>query len=178
MFVRIGVAAGIIGVCTKTLRRWEQRGIIMPHRTAGNHRRYDRKALEQFRLTGMYKPYQPDREVVAIYARVSSSRQKDDLVRQLAFLRDHPLVSRAKVVHEFSDIASGLNDTRKGLHRLLRAAASGQFATVVITYPDRLSRFETRIMYQLLLSHGVKVHFLKKNPVNDHRQQIVDDIVE
>jgi len=29
MFVRIGIVAGIIGVCTKTLRRWEQRGIIM-----------------------------------------------------------------------------------------------------------------------------------------------------
>ncbi|MHA1168435.1 MAG: MerR family DNA-binding transcriptional regulator [Candidatus Hodarchaeales archaeon] len=37
MFVRRGVAAKILGVCTKTLRRWETRGIIIPHRTAGKH---------------------------------------------------------------------------------------------------------------------------------------------
>ena len=177
MFVRIGVAARIIGVCTKTLRRWEQRGIIVPHRTAGNHRRYDREALERFRLTGVYEPQQLDQQSVAIYARVSSSRQKDDLGRQLAYLRDQPLVSQAKTVHEFIDIASGLNDTRKGLLRLLRAAATGQFPTVVITYPDRLSRFGMRILYEVMQSYGVAIHVLKKSPVNDPHQQIVDDIV-
>jgi len=112
MFVRIGVAAKILGVCTKTLRRWETRGIIIPHRTAGKHRRYHKGTLEQFKVTGVYELQQADPEAVAIYARVSSSRQKEDLKRQLTFLREHPRVTRAKKVYEYSDIASGLNDTR------------------------------------------------------------------
>ena len=36
----IGTAAMIIGVFTKTLRRWEKRALITPKRTLGGHRRY------------------------------------------------------------------------------------------------------------------------------------------
>ena len=34
-------AARIIGVSTKTLRRWEDKGVLIPGRTKGGHRRYD-----------------------------------------------------------------------------------------------------------------------------------------
>ncbi|MHA1620180.1 MAG: MerR family DNA-binding transcriptional regulator [Promethearchaeota archaeon] len=34
------MATMIINVCTKTLRRWEKRGLITPKRTLGGHRRY------------------------------------------------------------------------------------------------------------------------------------------
>ena len=164
-------------MCTKTLRRWEQRGIIVPHRTAGNHRQYDRKALERFRLTGFYEPRRPEQQAVAVYARVSSSRQKDDLARQLAYLREHARVSQATAVHEFVDIASGLNDSRKGLLRLLRGAMSGQFATVIVTYPDRLSRFGRRLLQEVMRYHGVTVKVLEDLPASDPRQELVADIV-
>ena len=182
MFVRIGIAARILGVCTKTLRRWEKRGMIVPYRTAGKHRRYHKRALEQFKKTGIYEPRKNDTGAVAVYARVSSSRQKEDLTRQLAFLHDHPRVACADKVHVFvyTDIASGLNDKRKGLLQLLRGAARGQFAEVVITYPDRLSRFGTRVIQEMLRSHGVTIHFLKKTEKTtaaDPRDRIVEDIV-
>ncbi|MHA1733876.1 MAG: MerR family DNA-binding transcriptional regulator, partial [Promethearchaeota archaeon] len=46
MLVRIGVAAAILGVCTRTLRRWEAAGKLLPAcRTAGGHRRYETTAL-------------------------------------------------------------------------------------------------------------------------------------
>ncbi len=34
------MAAMIIGVCKKTLRRWEKKDLITPMRTPGGHRRY------------------------------------------------------------------------------------------------------------------------------------------
>jgi len=49
MLVSISVAAACLGVCTKTLRRWEQKGWIYPHRTCGNHRRFEFDALTQFK---------------------------------------------------------------------------------------------------------------------------------
>ncbi|MHA1337882.1 MAG: MerR family DNA-binding transcriptional regulator [Promethearchaeota archaeon] len=37
----ISKAAEVLGVCTKTLRRWDQRGLLKPDfRTKGGHRRY------------------------------------------------------------------------------------------------------------------------------------------
>ncbi len=39
--IRIGEAARLLGVCPKTLRRWEARGWLLPaYRTPGGHRRY------------------------------------------------------------------------------------------------------------------------------------------
>jgi len=41
----ISQAAKIKGVSTKTLRRWEEQGKLIPERTANGHRRYDLSQL-------------------------------------------------------------------------------------------------------------------------------------
>ncbi|MCL5114025.1 MAG: MerR family transcriptional regulator, partial [Patescibacteria group bacterium] len=41
--------ADILGVSTKTLRRWEEKGIFIPHRTPGNQRRYTQDQVDDFR---------------------------------------------------------------------------------------------------------------------------------
>lgn len=38
-------AAALVGVCTKTLRRWEAAGRLTVLRTPGGHRRYERDVL-------------------------------------------------------------------------------------------------------------------------------------
>ena len=55
MMLQIRDAASYLGVCNKTLRRWESRGYILPQRTQGYHRRYDSDALIQFQKTGIYE---------------------------------------------------------------------------------------------------------------------------
>jgi len=47
--VSIKEAAQILGISTKTLRRWEARGVINPDRTAGGHRRYDLNLIDELR---------------------------------------------------------------------------------------------------------------------------------
>lgn len=87
MLVRIGIAAQILGVCTKTLRRWETQGKLLPaSRTTGGHRWYDTAVLTDHQesprrpsqLDGMVLPT----ERVIGYVRVSAAKQKDDLARQ------------------------------------------------------------------------------------------------
>src|SRR5690348_9538446 len=39
-------AATLLGVSTRTLRRWEQKGLLKPQRTMGNQRRYSQTELE------------------------------------------------------------------------------------------------------------------------------------
>ena len=43
--ISIKEAGKILGVSTKTLRRWEKEGKIKPSRTLGNHRRYDENEI-------------------------------------------------------------------------------------------------------------------------------------
>lgn len=79
-------------------------------------------------------------------------------------------------MHEFVDIASGLNDSRKRLLRLLRGAMSEQFATVIVTSPDRLSRFGRRLLQEVMKYRGVTVKVLDNLPPSDPRQELVADI--
>lgn len=62
---------------------------------------------------------------VALYARVSSAEQKDDVTRQLRRLRDYAAARGYPVVAEVTEIASGLNDERPQLRKLLTDARVG-----------------------------------------------------
>ncbi len=108
MLIPISKACDVLGVCAKTLYRWERGGYIVPHRTPGNHRRYDYDALVEFRESCVYDP-QPEQKtgVAAVYARVSSNKQREDLARQVDFQSERARKDgfRVKV---YSDIGSGL----------------------------------------------------------------------
>ena len=45
----INEAAILLGVSAKTLRRWEARGLLIPHRTIGNQRRYTPSEINQLK---------------------------------------------------------------------------------------------------------------------------------
>nr|MDO8113331.1 helix-turn-helix domain-containing protein [Candidatus Sigynarchaeota archaeon] len=53
--VRIGIAASMLGVCTRTIRRWDATGKITCTRTPGGHRRISLAIIErqQPRETGL-----------------------------------------------------------------------------------------------------------------------------
>ena len=56
---------------------------------------------------------------VALYARVSSAENKDNLDRQLERLRLYAAAKGYKVIKEVTEIGSGLNDKRPKLEKLL-----------------------------------------------------------
>eukprot|EP00966_Prymnesium_polylepis_P204227 4731096-Prymnesium_polylepis.1 len=90
--------------------------------------------------------------VDAIYGRVSTRKQLDDLERQLATLRAaHP------GAREFSDCASGLNFKRKGLKAVLQLAFEKRLRYVYVAHKDRLCRFAYDLVEHVLDKHGAKI---------------------
>jgi site-specific DNA recombinase len=108
------------------------------------------------------------KKTAAIYARVSSERQKEEgtIASQTALLLEYAKVHELSVPSEwiFEDEGySGATLARPGLERLRDLAAEGQIEVVLIYAPDRLSR---KYAYQVLLTeefcrHGVETVFLK-----------------
>ncbi len=105
---------------------------------------------------------------VAIYARVSSARQKEEqtIASQTAALRAHAAATGLAVPPEwvFEDEGySGATLTRPGLERLRDLAAEIELPVVLCYAPDRLAR---RYAYQALLIEefarvGTELRFLK-----------------
>src|SRR5215471_2383399 len=87
----------------------------------------------------------------ALYARVSSAEQKDDVTRQLQRLRDYAAARGYQVVAEVSEIASSLNDERPKLKKLLTDARVG---VLVVEHKDRLTRFGYSYIMTLLEHQG------------------------
>ncbi len=93
-------------------------------------------------------------KVAAIYARVSSDRQKENhtIASQLTALTDYAEAHEYKVPAEwrFQDEGySGATQRRPGLEALRDLAAAGHLEAVLIYSPDRLSR---KYAYQVLLA--------------------------
>ena len=186
-YLSIKAASYLIGVCTKTLRRWDKAGWFLPaFRTAGTHRRYDRHVLLQFgqqkraslpkrTLTTPSAAYAPR---AVLYGRVSAARQNQsgDLARQLAELTHYCQQKGYTLVRSYTDIGSGLNDQRRGLLHLLRDAAAQQFEVLVVHYADRLARFGLQIIREYLASWAVRLELVHLTVVESspHAELITD----
>ena len=93
-----------------------------------------------------------------IYARVSSSTQKNDLTRQVENLNNFCINSGIQVDCVFEDIASGISfENRKGFFKLLDDVIDHKVAKVVITYKDRLSRVGFDLFYHLFKKFGTEI---------------------
>jgi excisionase family DNA binding protein len=116
---------------------------------------------------------------VAIYARVSSNTQKNDLERQVDVLK--LWVSKNFPNAEYiivTDIASGLNEDRRGLRKLIEMAKRREIRAVVITYRDRLTRFGFEYLKTLFNILGVDVYVMFQEEPKNCVQELVEDFIE
>jgi len=168
---RTGEAAKLLGVHPMTLRRWIKAGKVKAKRTVGGEFRVPESEI--MRLLG-------EREVVSkavIYARVSSSDQKDDLERQVKYLQEYCSAKGYKVMEVLTDVASGLNEKRRGLRKLFKLVENKSVDIVVLTYKDRLTRFGFSYLEEFFKSYRVKVEVIFGEEPKDMQQELVEDLI-
>lgn len=147
MFLSAGHIKEHYDISRTTLRRWAEEGRVDIRRLPGGKRLYLAEDIK--RLVG--EPQHAIREKI-IYARVSSSHQKEDLQRQIDEL------SRVYPEHRvISDIASGINFRRKGLQTLLDLVNEGAVGEVVVAFKDRLARFGFELVEDIFKRHQVRL---------------------
>lgn len=111
---------------------------------------------------------------VVIYARVSSSDQKQDLDRQLSRLVEYATSSGLQVSGAIKEVGSGLNGKRKKLLSLLR---DPKVNTIVVEHKDRLARFGFEYIEALLNSAGRRVIVIDETEMKDDLVQDMIDVL-
>lgn len=62
------------------------------------------------------------------------------------------------IVAEFFDVASGLSERRRGLHRALKACQRPEVSVLLVEHEERLARFGTGMMRDVMLpAFGVRL---------------------
>jgi putative resolvase len=93
----------------------------------------------------------PQAGQVALYARVSSHDQRQELERQLGRLVEWAVNHDLAVDLTVAEVGSGMNGARPKLRRLL---ADGRVGTIVVEHRDRLARLNSEYIEAALLGSG------------------------
>jgi putative resolvase len=107
------------------------------------------------------------------YCRVSSAKQKEDLERQITYMKEkypnHEIIK---------DIGSGLNMNREGLKKIIDMSINGEINELVITYKDRLARFGYEMIERLIKEYsGGKIIIINKKEEETPTEEITKDIM-
>ena len=109
---------------------------------------------------------------VCIYARVSSSENKDNLERQKERLVSYCNAKGYKVSKIITEIGSGLNDERKKLESILMDKSIN---LIVVEHKDRLTRFGLNYIQKLLELDNRKIEII--NPQTNDEDDLMQDFV-
>ena len=164
--------AELTGVSVKTLQRWDREGILEANRTPTDRRYYTYDQYLQFK--GIKT--QNDIRQVVIYARVSTKNQKNDLQKQVSFLRQFCNARGIIVDQCIEDYGSGLNYNRKKWNKLLDEVMEQKIKTIIITHKDRFIRFG----YDWFEKFCMKFHttiVIVNNEELSPQEELVQDIV-
>ena len=170
-FYTTGEVAKIFGVSYVAVKKWAYSGKIKYIKTPGGKYRYPESEIK--RLLGEQMP----KGRVAVYARVSSADQKEDLERQKQRLIEYARSRGYQDIIVLEDIASGLNENRKGLTKLFELVSQNQIEAVFITYRDRLTRFGFRYLEAFFSSHGCRIETIDAEELKEPQQELVEDLI-
>lgn len=109
---------------------------------------------------------------VCIYARVSSSENKDNLERQKERLISYCNAKGYKVSKVVTEIGSGLNDERKKLEQIL---LDREINLIVVEHKDRLARFGLNYIKKLLELDNRAIEII--NPQTNDEDDLMQDFV-
>jgi len=158
----------ILGVTTVTLRNWHKTNKIRAIKSPSGVRLYNKQDIQN--IINLRESTCKKQKIV--YCRVSSTKQKDDLDRQIDFFKqqypNHTLVT---------DIGSGINWKRKGFISILELAMQGELSEVVVAHRDRLCRFAFELVQWILESNKVKLIVLNESNGASTNSELAEDIL-
>lgn len=161
-------AADYLKISYQTLRKYTLAGALEHDTTPGGYNVYTYEQLDRF----LGKEAPEKERILAIYAR-DSQRQQSHIDNQIRKLK----TAYGETGLIYTDKASGLNENRKGLKRLIRDAKKGKYNTLAITAKDRLTRFGYTYLEEILEDAGVEILILDDARDKDAAEELIQDFL-
>lgn len=153
-----GEVADLFQVSTKTIQKWDNKGILKFERSPTNRRVLPKETLiEYLKSKNMFYEDESLSKRDVIYARVSTygQQKQGDLDRQV----DYILSKRndLKNVLVLKELGSGLNSKRKKLLKLIDMILNDEVNRIFITHKERLMGFGFEYIEAICKHHDVEI---------------------
>ena len=115
----------------------------------------------------------------AVYARVSTEKQKKDLDNQVQSIIQYCNNNGIKIDKVFKDVASGMNFDRKQFRDMMNMVLDHKIDTIYITYKDRFSRISFDLFERLFMEYNCKIVVINANNEQgeNEEKEIFEEIV-
>lgn len=161
----------MLNITVKTLQNWDYDKKLIAFRNPNNRRYYTDEQINSF----LNIKKEESRKTIG-YCRVSSSKQKDDLERQIKNVKDYMCI-KGYSFEIISDIGSGINYNKKGLVSLISMIVSNKVDKIVISYKDRLLRFGFEIIENVCKIYNTKIEIID-NTEKTEQEELVEDLIQ
>ena len=174
-----GEVADLFQVSTKTIQKWDNKGILKFERSPTNRRVLPKETLiEYLKSKNMFYEDETLSKRDVIYARVSSYEQQKqgELDRQV----DYILSTRAdlKNVLIFKEIKSIFDSKRKKLLKLIDMILNDEVNRIFITHKERLTRFGFEYIESICNHHNVEIVIMQSEQDNKSVEQELEKDIE
>lgn len=141
----------VLRITRPTLSKYVREGIIKKEVLPSGRYDYDADSVYAFLNKDVKRR-------TYIYARVSTSKQKNDLENQIELLKQFCFTNGYSISGIYSDIASGISfEKRDDFFKMLDDIINNKVERVVITYKDRLSRVGFDLFYYLFKKYNCEI---------------------
>ena len=113
-----------------------------------------------------------DANRVAIYARVSSSENKDNLAAQVERLTQYAIAKGYQIISTYAEVGSGVNDKRPKLEKLL---TDSNYSKIIVEHKDRLTRVGFNYIETLLKNRGKEIEVV--NLSTNDESNLMEDLI-
>ena len=111
------------------------------------------------------------------YARVSTHKQKQDLVNQEDALLQFTKINGIIISKTFSEICSGMDLQRKQFQIIMQLVMLHKIDKIFITYKDRLTRINFDFIAKLFSEFGTHIVILNDSIEKTTEQEFFEDLV-
>lgn len=178
-YYKSGEVAKMIGVGTRTIQNYCIHGLLSEI-FVNKRRLIPKDSLIDFLKSKQLYVETEDHRKDIIYARVSNHKQKNrgDLERQIQTIARFAITQNPKDLEIIGEVGSGLNDTRKGLTKLITLVQEDKISRIFINYKDRLTRFGFHYLQLICDFHKTEIIIVSTETEDKTRsEELAEDIV-
>lgn len=159
--------AELLGVTPQTVRKYAKKGDIPHHFSPSGQLFFTDEDVAKILGDNSGKD-----KTWAHYAR-SSSGDKNAIDEQCSKLNVYYGAPEFIV----SDKASGLNERRQGIQKLIKLAKDGSITDIAATRKDQFTRFGYVYLEELFSAYGVTLHYMTEKNTATMQEELMDDFM-
>lgn len=166
----------MFNVSPQCLLIWRKNGKLPYKKLSSKTIVYDKKLIDE--MFNNERSINEDKKLNIGYARVSTQKQKNNLIKQSQVLRDYANANGIILDEIYTEVASGMNENREELNKIIKLVLDKKIDKIFVTYKDRLTRFGFDYFKNIFELNDVEIIVLN-NPIDEEEgeKEITQDLI-